>query len=221
MERFMDLDSETDGKLYKSHEMAELYCNDCSGCSSCCKKMGKSIVLDPYDIYMLKKNLNMSFEALLEDKVELSVCDNLILPNIRLSGDDESCGFLNDAGRCTIHEFRPGFCRLFPLGRLYNCTDFDYILQTNECAVRERGKVRIDEWLGISSLKKYEKFVSVWHYFIRDVGTVIEKSDESVKKNAGVVILKWFYQQMPTDSDFFTEFYKRYQYIKSVFSMEN
>ena len=31
--------------LYSSNDMAKLGCNECSGCSECCRGMGQSIVL--------------------------------------------------------------------------------------------------------------------------------------------------------------------------------
>lgn len=55
MNRYIDFDKETDGKRYSGKDMARLGCNDCNGCHKCCTGMGTSIVLDPYDIYMLKK----------------------------------------------------------------------------------------------------------------------------------------------------------------------
>ncbi len=32
-----------------------------------------------------------------------------------------------------------------------------------------RYKVRINKWLGIPNLPRYESFVSEWHYYIRDI----------------------------------------------------
>ena len=36
--------------------------------------------------------------------------------------------FLNEQGRCSIHDSRPGFCRLFPLGRFYENGGFREIV---------------------------------------------------------------------------------------------
>ena len=69
MNRYIDFDKETDGKRYSGKDMARLGCNDCNGCHKCCTGMGKSIVLDPYDIYMLKKCLKRNFDELINSVI--------------------------------------------------------------------------------------------------------------------------------------------------------
>ena len=118
MLREIDLDAVSDGRRYRQNDMVKAGCNDCKGCSDCCRNMGSSIVLDPYDCFELCKNLKESFEKLLSYAIELQVVDGIILPNLKMTGNEETCTFLNEQGRCSIHSFRPGFCRMFPLGRI-------------------------------------------------------------------------------------------------------
>ena len=155
MERNVSLEEITDGKKYHKNDMVRLGCNDCEGCSACCQGMGESIVLDPWDIHMLSQNLQQSFEDMIGNSIELHSEQGMILPHLKLSGKEEKCTFLNEEGRCLIHAFRPGFCRLFPLGRLYEKESFVYILQTQECHKERRTKVKITKWLGISNLDAY------------------------------------------------------------------
>ena len=119
MEREIDLKEISDGRLYSSSDMVKADCGDCKGCSACCQGMGSSILLDPYDIYRLSTGTGLTFEDLLKGRIELNMSDGLILPNLKMAGEKEACSFLNEEGRCSVHPFRPGFCRLFPLGRLY------------------------------------------------------------------------------------------------------
>ena len=88
--------------------------------------MGNSIVLDPYDVYRLTSGLNCRFEDLLINKLDLNVVEGIILPNLKMSGRNESCAFLDEEGRCSIHSIRPGICRIFPLGRIYEDGSFQY-----------------------------------------------------------------------------------------------
>ena len=83
----------SDGKLYGSNDMVKADCGDCEGCSACCRGMGTSIVLDPLDVNRLACGLQMTFEELLSENVELNVVDGLILPNLKMV--EEKCGFLN------------------------------------------------------------------------------------------------------------------------------
>ena len=53
MERNVTMAEISDGKLYSRDDMVRAGCDDCRGCSACCRGMGNSIVLDPYDVYRL------------------------------------------------------------------------------------------------------------------------------------------------------------------------
>ena len=161
MRREGDLSSLTDGKYYRSSDMAKLGCNDCAGCSACCKGMGNSVVLDPYDVWRLERGLGIPFAQMIGRQVMLSVVDGLILQSLNMESTGV-CPFLNEEGRCSIHSFRPGICRLFPLGRYYHEDGFSYVLMTGECKAENRSKVKIEKWLGEPDLKAYEQFVMQW-----------------------------------------------------------
>ena len=99
--------------LLSSNDMTKLGCGECSGCSSCCRGMGQSILLDPYDIFQLQIATGQSFAGLMQEKIELCVESGIILPALRMQSETDACGFLNHEGRCRIHPYRPGLCRLF------------------------------------------------------------------------------------------------------------
>lgn len=211
MKRNIDMNEVSDGKRYTSGDMVRLGCDDCSGCSSCCSGMGESIVLDPYDIYLLTKGLGCSFDSLLEKLIELNVVDGLILPNLKMAGNTSKCSFLDENGRCSIHTFRPGICRLFPLGRIYGEEDFKYFLQVNECKKKNRTKMKISHWLEIPQLKKYEKYITDWHFFLKEVESDINQIEDVDKiKQIGMSLLQLFFR-MPYDGekDFYVQFYER------------
>ena len=132
MKRNVDMSEISDGNLYDLNDMVKADCQDCKGCSACCRGMGQSIILDPLDVYHLTTGLNTTFDQLLEQAIELNVFDGVILPNLKMTNDGGSCYFLNEEGRCKIHPFRPGICRLFPLGRVYEENGFKYFLQIHQ-----------------------------------------------------------------------------------------
>lgn len=225
MKRNIDINEVSDGKLYTSNDMVKMGCDDCSGCSDCCTGMGNSIILDPYDVYMLTKNLKCSFDDLMSHGISgeetsagiigLDVVDGLILPHLNMAGVRECCSFLNEEGRCSIHSFRPGFCRLFPLGRIYENGTFRYFHQIHECRKTQRTKVKINKWLGIPSLKKYEQFVLDWHDFLDRVGTEVRESEEeNAVKQTGLSLLYVFYRK-PYDfeRDFYEQFYEKLEQL--------
>ena len=46
-------------KLMTARDMAKLPCISCEGCGDCCRGMGDTVHLDPYDIAMLCKKVNI------------------------------------------------------------------------------------------------------------------------------------------------------------------
>ena len=99
MKRNIDLSEISDGRLYTANDMVKADCHDCKGCSSCCRDMGDSILLDPMDIWRLGRCLGKTFDEMMDVYVELHVVDGMILPNLKMNEETESCSFLNEAGR--------------------------------------------------------------------------------------------------------------------------
>ena len=218
MKREVNMKEISDGKLYGPNDLVKADCGDCHGCFACCQKMGQSIVLDPLDIYRLTKHLNVSFEQLLADKIELNVVDGLILPNLKMSGTEERCAFLNEEGRCSIHQFRPGICRLFPLGRYYNNGSFQYFLQIHECRKENRTKVKVKRWIDTPDLKQNEKYILEWHDFVIELQEqLMEMTDESYSKKINLFLLQSFFVE-PYDmqTDFYIQFGNRLAKTKAV-----
>ena len=60
-----------DGCFYRPEDMVPVGCSDCAGCSACCKNTGDSIVLDPYDMYMLTKGTGKTFTDMIEREIEI------------------------------------------------------------------------------------------------------------------------------------------------------
>lgn len=214
MERNIDLNEISDGKRYKLNDMVKADCGNCEGCFSCCKGMGNSIVLDPYDVYRLTTGLNVKFEELLIDKLDLNVVEGIILPNLKMNPMNNTCQFLNEHGRCSIHDYRPGMCRIFPLGRVYENGSFDYILQVHECKKKNRSKIKVKRWIDTLNLDKNQAFISKWHYFLKDISKNIPSMKEDDVKTINMLILNVFFVTLyEGNRDFYEQFEER---MKSV-----
>lgn len=218
MLRDIDLNKVSDGKLYTSSDMAKTDCNGCKGCSSCCRGMGASIILDPFDVRRLCAGLQKSFEELLNDCLELNVVDGIILPNLRMAEDTKACVFLTDE-RCGIHAIRPGLCRIFPLGRFYENHSFRYFLQTHECPASGKSKVKIRKWIDTPDVKRYEKFIGDWHYYLKplqEYAMNFEHGDENIRKLNMYVLNQFYLKPYAADRDFYQEFYERLEAAKII-----
>lgn len=215
-----NLDEISDGKRYGLHDMVRAACNDCEGCHSCCEDMGDSIILDPLDVYLLQKNLHCPVESLIEEKIELRLVDGLILPNLMMDEQTNCCVFLNEEGRCSIHGFRPGICRLFPLGRIYEEEGLSYFLQSEGCVKENRSKVKVSKWLDTPELKKNQKYLVDWHDFRKRMEEVIaDMEDEAARKNVMMYLLNVFFiQPYDGNADFYEQFYARLGRINEALS---
>ena len=212
MIREIDIDEISDGKRYRANDMVKIECNDCKGCSDCCHDMDDTIILDPYDIYMLCKATDLSFEGLLAGgKISLRVVDGIIAPHILMQQDTKSCGFLSEEGRCTVHDFRPGFCRLFPMGRIYENDGFSYFLQVNECSYGTKNKIKLKKWLGIPALGEYEKYILHYHDLLKSfTARFTEDTNDEVVKSINMLILNTLFKEPYNgNEDFYPQYYER------------
>ena len=205
MKRAVDLKDISDGKLYDNNDMVKADCFGCVGCHKCCTGMGESIVLDPFDVFNLTAGTGKSFEQLLEAELEMNIVDGLTLPNINMKNG--KCSFLRE-GRCCVHDFRPGICRMFPLGRYYNEEGFKYFLQVHECPVNNKGKIKVKKWIGYQNINEYEEYIKTWHGFLVKLQDNLSQLSEENIKVLNLLLIKTFYQTNYGD-DFFRNFYER------------
>lgn len=213
MIRNVSLDEISDGRLYELNDMVKADCNDCKGCSACCQGMGESIVLDPLDLFRITKKTGKSFEELMKDHIELHVVDGTILPNLKMNTEKDCCSFLNVEGRCSIHDARPGICRLFPLGRFYEDHGFKYFIQVHECPKENKTKVKVKKWIATDNPKKYEEFIVSWHFLLKDFQEKMKVSQNEIfMKEANLYVLKHFYvTPYSLEEDFYPQFQVRYE----------
>ena len=230
----------SDGRLYEPEDAVRVGCHECEGCSDCCQGMGDTILLDPFDIDRLSKGLGLSFEQLLQGPVELHLEEGLILPNLKMVSwtqklteysrlraqkgqkgraklmtprtADEACFFLNEEGRCSIHPLRPGFCRLFPMGRSYREGKLFYFLLREECPVKDKTEMKLEDWLAMpeGQEKEYEDFLLLWHRVSAAMREEVTRDPQALEENRrmSMTFLQYFYLK-PYGDTFFEEFCQR------------
>ncbi len=222
MKREIDMNEISDGRLYGLNDMVKVGCNDCEGCSACCQGMGRSVILDPLDVYRLSKHLNCAFEQLMQDKIELNVVDGVILPNLKMTEPAEKCAFLNEEGRCSIHVARPGICRLFPLGRFYDNGGFQYFLQIHECPKENKTKVKVKNWIATDDIKENEKYILAWHNLLKVLEEFIENgADETQVKQINLYLLqRFFITAYDYEIDFYPQFWDRLEKMKESLGLQ-
>ena len=222
MKREVNMNEISDGRLYGLNDMVRVGCNDCEGCFACCQGMGDSVKLDPLDVYRLCKHLNCSFEELMQDRIELNVVDGVILPNLRMTGAQEKCTFLNEEGRCSIHVARPGICRLFPLGRFYEEEGFKYFLQVHECPKENKTKIKVKHWIDTPNIRENERYILTWHRFLKELEAFVKggATEMQVKQISLYVIQQFFMVPYDRETDFYPQFFERMKKTREALGME-
>lgn len=197
-------------KFYDLNDLVRADCHDCADCSACCRDMGDSILLDPYDAYQMQRGGGFTMEELLVKGIaSLTVWRGLVLPCLRMDTDTGACAFLRE-NRCSIHDFRPGICRLFPLGRNFEEGRMSYFLLDGACGNRERSKIKVGKWLGVQPAAKYHAFVLAWHELRgRLIETLADGDEERAKQVSMELVQRFFLTPYDLKEDFYRQFYER------------
>ncbi len=175
MIRNCSLEEISDGRLYTENDLVKADTCNCEGCKSvCCHGMENTIIVEPYDIYIMTKELGTTFDELLNGKLVINQVDGIMLPNLAMAAGTNSCSFLDDNKRCMIHKARPALCRLFPLGRYWEDeTHFKYILQVGQCKKDNLAKIKVKKWLDTDNLTEYNKYVVLWHQYLKRIQAAV------------------------------------------------
>ena len=162
-------------------------------------------------IAMLKygiNNIKLLFES---DMRVLKQIDDL--PNLKMQGTKEACAYLDEEGRCSIHPYRPGICRLFPLGRYYENGGFSYFLQTGECAKENRSKIKVSKWIDTPDLTRNQQFTLQWHDLLHAMEERLTGEDEGKQQEENLLLLRLFYLlPYKGTTDFYSQFTERMEY---------
>ncbi len=200
----------SDGVFYDINDMVKADTNGCEGCSACCHDVGDLVTLTPFDVYEIRKFLNITFEELLEGKLELIEENKISLPHLKMRADNLKCHFLDDNNRCEIHGHRPNICRLFPLARVYGDDDFKYILQVNACVKPKLSKIKVKKWIGIDHYKENKAFLLSWHQLIKALTFRLKFVRDSEEiKTLNELLIKTFYDITPDNNETFYQAYHK------------
>ncbi|MBO5153614.1 MAG: YkgJ family cysteine cluster protein [Eubacterium sp.] len=207
-----------EARFYALNDLVRADCHDCHGCSSCCREMGDTILLDPYDAYQFQKQGKPMTGLLESGAAALTVWEGMILPHLQMNAATGACSFLSGDGRCGIHEFRPGMCRLFPLGRNFEDGKMNYFLLEHACENRNRSKIRVSRWLGIEPPEEYHRYVLEWHDFRHEMVDILSGAEEEQAKQLNLHLLRTFFlSPYDTASDFYPQFSERTARIADAF----
>lgn len=197
----------SDGSIYDIEDIVNADARGCEGCSLCCYHVGELVELSPYDVFQLKKATHLSFEDLLLDKIQLITNNKISIPYLKMK-EDNGCSFLDAENRCSIHQYRPNICRLFPLGRVYLKDEFKYFLQVNACTKPVLYPIKIEHWLGIKQYEHNKAFIMLWYHLLKALSFRMKFIyDEEELKQMNEYLINVFYRvDHEEDHEFYIQF---------------
>jgi len=154
-----------DAAVLAETDLLQLSCST-GGCASNCCKASAPIVLNPYEISLICRESNMSYEDLLDivDTDRVNGFPLVMLPR------DPACHFWTENG-CRIYKARPLACRLFPIGRVYDDMQSRFVLPgQNFCnGLATKPDRIVGDYLKTQDVAVQIRMADRWIEFVNDV----------------------------------------------------
>ena len=193
----------------------------CLQCGSCCRNR-EDILLNPYDLNRIAKELEMSPEEVVDKYCLTYVGDSSRFPCVLLKpkGDRKICPLLKK-GKCSVHKNKPTVCALFPLGRGigWDSDDNDkltetggvyYFMQNIRCGARDEEHTA-EEWLKEFNLQDSEAWFINWSKSLTEMSLLIRKIEDRVPEEFMRRIFSGIFGEMYLDYDMTKDFVPQFE----------
>lgn len=138
--------------------------------TECCRDL--RLMLTPYDVVCLRKALGLSSKAFIDEYTELEFREPTQFPVLYLKMKDDDarlCPFLAKEG-CTVYNYRPSACRIYPVVRATRSHGIHrtliesfYLIKEDHCrGFKESRSWTVEEWLEDQGLGRYLHFNDEW-----------------------------------------------------------
>ena len=210
----------------------QFICDGCRDGSSdcCCNRKNDPIIINPYDVYKLQKGLGKNSREIIDEHCIPILGGQSGYPLLLLKAKkiqrpyivEEVCTFLqrttdeNGKSRryCSVHDFKPGVCSIFPLGRVQSPGDeMIYFLQDINCGLKpteKDPKITIKEYVpnleneDAAFLKYYEVMSKISKVVALDKLNSSQKIPQGLK-NIFCVLFLYILCDFDSDKDYFEQ----------------
>lgn len=199
-----DLDNETFELMQKKFAKIKRFLKPgdtfkftCDKTGRCCKnRLDDPIILSPYDVLRLRKNLNITSSEFLRKYGELTLGSESKLPIVLLKYEWQSpvknkCSFLRSYG-CKVYKDRPLRCRLYPVARIQTPDNksFFFLVETGSyCNLGKGEEHPIEQWLEESEVEPYFKWSDkLFDLIFKMNHEKYRKLDDKIKYNLGFML---------------------------------
>jgi uncharacterized protein len=146
-----------DEKIYELESMLRFRCGKGVACfNECCRDV--NIFLGPYDVLRLRQALELTAQEVIDRYVSVLAAKRIIpLMVLRMNEENEKrCFFVTPEG-CSIYQFRPWACRMFPIDVTEDGKGFKTIIGSDRClGLLEDYESRVQDYLNDQGTPKYQ-----------------------------------------------------------------
>ncbi|MBI2665308.1 YkgJ family cysteine cluster protein [Candidatus Woesearchaeota archaeon] len=152
---------------------------ECQRCGQCCDST--IINLYPFDIKIICDNLRISIERFHQQYSMFKLDqDNIWRCALR---NRPRCPFKSLANECTIYNFRPVRCRLYPLGRFIEEDKISYLISSHRCVGFDSNKKQsIIEWMERQGVLGYDTIAENWNKFLIKLKNEQTMNDQRIQE---------------------------------------
>ncbi|MGL5717014.1 MAG: YkgJ family cysteine cluster protein [Paraclostridium sp.] len=199
----------------------------CEACGKCCTGRGNehSIIMSPVDIFRLAKGLGFSTDYVLKKHTKFHMGPTSGMPMLTISNKEKFdgtsiCTFLKakDGRRlCSVQEFKPGACALYPLGRIASDDKVYYMNQLDGCNNKSKKGTathKVTDW--VPNIDETEEAFKAHNDFIMELMDIIKMPkfeecglDGNMKGMFLSVFMTYMYSNYNTSEDFLVQFSQR------------
>jgi Fe-S-cluster containining protein len=137
--------------------------------TACCGNI--NIILTPYDIWRIRKPLNLSADEFLLRFTVPTYLEKTDMPGVKIHLDAEGrCPFVTPEG-CTIYPYRPTTCRYYPVGMSFfheaaeggTSEEFYFLVKEPHCKGHEEEQtMTIREWRADQGIDESDEMNKEW-----------------------------------------------------------
>lgn len=150
-------DKKDEGPRFELEDPFSFQCAPGVSCfNECCQDV--TIFLGPYDVLRLRQAKKLTAQEFLEAHTTVLGTDRLIpLIALRMDEDDEKrCFFVTPEG-CSVYQYRPWACRMFPLDVTEDGKGFRTLIGEERCkGLAEKKTRRVQDYLNEQGAPKYQ-----------------------------------------------------------------
>ncbi|MBR6719663.1 MAG: hypothetical protein IKL74_01995 [Clostridia bacterium] len=201
-------------KLENSIGIDDRFETSCKNCNGYCKKSNVTIILNPYDIYRVSKELNVKVPDFLNNYCTISPGYQTKLPVVQLNRTVKGKCILLRNGICKAEKGKPLACSLYPLDIFMDnnieSTKF-FVNRVNGHGTPVTYTVR--QWLDMNKIDLTDRFYSLWGELVDNASPLRREmleyeGFERTIQLENQIIIHLLYGAYDTDKDFFTQFVK-------------